>query len=452
MKSLKPLVFIIIFNLFTIPIITTSCSNSDDTDQGTEADDNDDQNDDNIASSPNILLIIADDMGFDATNGFSEGDQKPFTPHLDSIMNNGLTFTNFWVNPTCAPTRASIISGTYGNTTGVLEVGDALPPEHTVLQSYINQNTANKYATAVIGKWHIADTNNFNPENLGIDYYAGLLSGAANSYTSWDFTEDGVTTTETDYITKKFTDLSISWVQEQTQPWFLWLAYTAPHRPFHLPPSEMHSQGDLPNDNASIDANPLPYYLAAIEAMDYQIGELLNAMSPEKRNNTQIIFIGDNGTPGPVAQSPYTRFTAKGSMYEGGINTPMFISGPSTTRTGTDASLINGTDLYATIAGIAGVTIENIHDSKNFTSLLTEANLNFRDYIYAEVKDDNTNLNAWSIRNNTYKLIEYIDGSQEFYNLISDPYENIDLLENVLSSEEVNNKDALETELTTIRQ
>jgi len=379
----------------------------------------DDDNGNETPSSPNILFIIADDMGFDVTNGFPEGDQKPFTPHLDAIMNNGLTFTNFWVNPSCIPTRASIISGKYGINTGVLGLGDALSSEHTVLQSYINQNTSNAYATAVIGKWHIADSDSFNPETLGIDYYAGLISGSVNSYTSWGFTEDGITTTETEYATKKFTDVSIDWIQQQSQPWFLWLAYNAPHRPFHVPPAEMHNQGDLPDNPAAIDANPLPYYLAAIEAMDYQIGELLASLSPEELSNTQIIFIGDNGTPGQVAQFPYSRSTAKGSTYQGGVNVPMFIAGSKVTRTGIDTALINGTDLYATIASMAGVSVQEIHDSKNFEGLLSEPNPN-----------------------------------QEFYNLSIDPNENTNLLRNnnTLTTEEMIAKEVLEAQLINIRQ
>lgn len=403
-------------------------------------------------SEPNILLIIADDMGLDATNGYSEGSVKPNTPHLDSIMNAGLKFNNVWVNPTCSPTRGTIITGKYGHTTGVLTAGDDLTSDHTILPAYINEQTGNKYATGLVGKWHLALRNTFNPETLGIDYYAGLLSGATGSYTSWDLAEDGVVTTESTYITEKFTDLAKDWVTAQSKPWFLWLAYTAPHTPFHLPPDEMHSQGALPSDAASIDANPLPYYMASIEAMDYQIGKLLNGMSVAALSNTVIIFIGDNGTPGQVAQAPYSRTTAKGSIYQGGINVPMFISGPSVMRTGTEEALINGTDLFATIAGIAGVNVQTINDSHNFQSLFQTENQNIREYIYSEVKDDDSNKDDWCIRNSTYKLIEFKSGTQEFYNLISDPYESDNLISKGLSSAEATIKSNMEVAAAEIRK
>jgi arylsulfatase B len=132
-------------------------------------------------STPNILLIIADDLGKDAINGYQEGSIKPNTPNIDAIRNNGLLFTNFWVNPTCTPTRSSIITGKYGYRTGVKGVGDILNSSETVLQKYINNNTGNKYATAVVGKWHLSgNSTGFNPETFGIDYYAGLIRGAVD--------------------------------------------------------------------------------------------------------------------------------------------------------------------------------------------------------------------------------------------------------------------------------
>ncbi len=404
------------------------------------------------AVSPNILFIISDDMGLDATNGYSEGTLKPNTPQLDSIMNAGLRFTNIWVNPTCSPTRASIITGKYGVETGVLSPGDALNPQHTTLQAYINHETDNSYATAVVGKWHLAENTSFNPESLGIDYYAGLLSGGSNSFTSWNLTQDGVTTTESSYITEKFTDLAIDWVGDQEKPWFLWLAYTAPHTPFHLPPNEMHSQGALPTDAASINANPLPYYLAAIEAMDFQISRLLDAMDTETLANTVLVFLGDNGTPSKVVQAPYVRRKAKGSLYQGGVQVPLFVSGPTVTRTGTEDALLNGTDLFATIASMAGVSVETIYDSKNFKSLLETATPNFREYVYSEVKDEQSGTEGWCIRNAEYKLIEYVNGDQELYDMLLDPYETTNLLAGTPTSEANAALQTLEGAVVGIRQ
>lgn len=401
------------------------------------------------ANQPNILFIIADDLGKDALSGFTEGYTKPSTPNIDKFRTSGVTFTNNWVNPTCSPTRASMITGKYGYRTGVKDAGDILNSSENILHNYINQQTNNAYATAIIGKWHLSGngSNTFNPETLGMDYYAGLINGGVSDYNQWRLTNNGASTTETSYITEKFTDLSINWVQQQTKPWFLWLAYTAPHTPFHLPPSKMHSLGNLPEYSNSEE--PLPYYLAAIEAMDYQIGRLLQSIPEEELIKTVVIFIGDNGTPETVAQAPYTKKTAKGSLYQGGINTPLIISGAHVNRFGvTDANLITGTDMFATIADLAGIPVTTINDSKSFKSLLQSAGTH-RDFQYSEA--DNGTTNYWVISNGSYKLFTYANGAQELYHLISDPYETDNLLKRTLSTSVEMEKQSLESELIKIR-
>jgi arylsulfatase B len=399
-------------------------------------------------SSPNILLIIADDLGKDAINGYQEGSIKPNTPTIDAIRNNGLLFSNFWVNPTCTPTRASIITGKYGYHTGVKGVGEVLSSSETVVQKYINDKANNKYATAVVGKWHLSGNNaSFNPESFGIDYYAGLIRGAVDNYYQWQLTEDGATSLETNYITEKFTDLAINWLNNQSKPWFLWLAYNAPHTPFHVPPSNMHSQSALPEYTAGMDATP--YYMAAIEAMDFQIRRLIDSLPEDERENTVIIFIGDNGTPNQVAQSPYSSSTVKNTLYQGGINVPMFISGNGISRTGTDNNILTGTDLFTTIAQIAGVDLNEYHDSKGFKNLFSQSS-GIRNFQYSELKDDSAE--SWTISNGTYKLLIKNTGSEEMYHLTNDPYEQNNLLNGTLTTTEQNAKLQLETELSNIRQ
>ncbi|MFT7149749.1 MAG: arylsulfatase B [Nonlabens sp.] len=397
----------------------------------------------------NILLIIADDLGLDALNGYSEGSIKPNTPNLDDLAASGLVFNNFWTNSVCSPTRSTILTGKYGFSTGVRSQGDEISSSETSLQSYINQS--NEYATAVVGKWHLSGNRfSLNPEDMGIDYYAGLYSGAVGNYYNWNLTEDGVATAQTEYATTKFTDLAIDWVAAQTKPWFLWLAYNAPHTPFHAPPASMHSQGDLATDQASVNADPMLYYMASIEAMDFQIGRLLSSLSTTERANTVILFMGDNGTPTQVSQTPYGRGKAKGTMYQGGVNTPMIIGGKGVSRTGIDNNLINSTDLFATIASLSGVNVAEINDSKDISPLLTSSVENFRDYTYAEYNDGTAD--EWTIRNTDYKLIVNTDGSQELYFLGDDPYENENLLSNTLSTQAQAAKDLLETKLVEIRQ
>lgn len=398
-------------------------------------------------TSPNILFIIADDLGKDAIKGYLEGTIKPNTPRIDAIRNSGLTFNNLWVYPTCTPTRSSIITGKYGYRTGVKWAGDELSPTETTLQKHIKDGTNNTYTTAIIGKWHLSGSNaTVNPESFGIDYYSGLIRGAVNDYYQWQLTEDGISKTETGYTSEVFTDLSINWINQQTKPWFLWLAYNAPHTPFHAPPTNMHTQGPLAPYTSGSD--PIPYYMAAIEAMDFQIGRLIDNIPDDELQNTVIIFIGDNGTPSDVAQSPYTSSTVKGTLFQGGINVPLFVAGKNVTRIGNDDNLISSTDLFATIAQIAGSGTSVINDGISFKSLLTSSSI-LRNFQYSEMNDGN--IDAWTISNGRYKLTENSNSNKELYDLISDPYETNNLLNSNLTSAANAAKTNLEVELAKIR-
>ena len=264
-----------------------------------------------IRNKPNILLIIADDLGVDGTPNYTIGDIKPKMPHLERLAAKGLTFDNFWANPLCSPTRATIFTGKYGYHTGVLNATTAgqISASETSLHKFLDDRDAG-YSHALIGKWHLGKDPDL-PERMGVGYYAGLLTGGAKSYYNWTFTENGTQKKRTDYITTVFTDLAINWIKEQDSPWFCWLAYTAPHTPLHLPPDSMHSQGNLSKDQSAIDANPLPYYIGMIESLDFEIGRLLTSLSEEELDNTIILFIGDNGAIRKVLQSPYKEESRK---------------------------------------------------------------------------------------------------------------------------------------------
>jgi len=380
-------------------------------------------------TSPNILLIIGDDIGIDPFNGFANfGTQKAKTPTLDKLAKDGLFFTQVYANPLCSPTRATILSGQYGFRTGVIRLPTAntggMPLSTTSIQQYIEQKTSNKYADAVIGKWHLSDNTNggaSNPNNMGVDYFAGFMGGEVTDYYKWQKVINGQTANSTVYTTTDFTDESINWIKKQTKPWFLWLAHNAAHTPFHVPPSSLITSTPT-NTNSS-------KYLSSIEAMDSEINRLMQNIPKAQLDNTIIIFLGDNGTPESVAQSPFTRETAKSSLFEGGIRVPMIISGKGVTRKGIDASLINTTDLFATIADLAGTGTTSYQDSKSFKSLFTEATGFDRDFVYAEI-DHTMNpdtKNGAMLRDKQYKYIKTKSGAEYLFDLTKDESEQKNL-------------------------
>ena len=395
------------------------------------------------AQSPNILLIIADDLGVDAFNGYDLGSFNPITPHLDSLRNSGLTFTNAWASSVCTPTRAGIMSGKYGSKNGVKTTPGNLDTTHISLLNALKDSSAS-YSSAVIGKWHIAMPSNLqHPIWHGADHYMGVIEGSVSAYDNWNKTENNSMSNCTEYVTSYFTDDAINWISNQNNPWFLWLAHVAPHTPLHVPPSQMYSQ---PNTNT-----PLKKYMAMIESIDYEVGRLLDSISPAELANTTILFIGDNGTPHNLLQD-YPSQHGKQTLYQGGIHVPMFVSGNGVSRTGeTENALIHVVDIYATILALTGSDLPGgIYNSLSFEHLLSSSTLPKRQYNFTELDSNQTNINiqGHTIRNNDYKLIEYHNGVQEMYNLITDPLETTDLLLGTLSAQEQAIKLEFENEAT----
>ena len=397
-----------------------------------------------IVTKPNILLIISDDQGQDSSAQYSLSSDVPNTPVLNGLADAGLIFENAWVNPVCSPTRAGLITGRYGVRTTVLEPSDVLPSTEIILQAFMkNDASTSEYNSAMVGKWHLGGGDS-GPNDMGLSHFAGITGGGVGSYTNWNLNINGTSTTNTNYVTSELVDQSISWIDDQTTPWFLWLSFNAPHTPFHLPPVDLHDR-TLSADQVDIDADPRPYYLAAIEAMDTEIGRLLGSMTAQERADTIIIYVGDNGTPGAARDRSANIRGGKGRLNEGGIRVPMFASGAGVTRLGErEAAIVNNTDFFMTIAQLAGNTSTSQNDSQSFAEFLTNSSATYRDHTYSE------NLGGWTIRNSQYKLIELTDGSQTLYDLVGDPTEQDDLL---IGSTDVNAiLSELESAATVIRQ
>ncbi|MCV6606384.1 MAG: sulfatase-like hydrolase/transferase, partial [Porticoccaceae bacterium] len=349
---------------------------------------------------PNILLIISDDQGLDSSAQYDLSMDPPNTPTLNALAEDGLVFDNFWATPGCTPTRSSIITGKYGVNTGVTAIGDTLPDDEVTLHSFLANDAATAtYASALVGKWHLGGGNapDSDPNDRGIPHFAGLLGGGLSDYSRWNLTVNGQTATSTAYNTTELTDQAIDWLQSQSGPGFLWLAYVAPHAPFHLPPSDLHS-ASLSGSDTDIASNSRDYYLASIEAMDNEIGRLLDSMSQQQRDNTIILYLGDNGSPARVTDSLVYSNGSKGSLSEGGVRVPLVVSGAAVSRQNQrEDALVNSTDLFATITELAGSSTTAIHDSQSFVGLLSDASSASREYIYADFDSDQ--LSGWAIRN-----------------------------------------------------
>ena len=376
------------------------------------------------ARPPNILFYILDDVGLEPMPQYPElGMPKAVTPTMDALAESGIVFDNVWVNPMCGPTRATLVTGQYGIHSGFGNGPRArLTDRHVSLQSYLEENAPVDYATGAFGKWHV----NENPNELGVEYYAGLLGniGRQNSYyAEWTFTENGKQTQRTDYATTVTTDYAINWIEQQNGgPWFAWIAHQSPHGPFHTPPEGMYTSGAGRSDLSNVEN-----YIAMLESVDQELARVLDSLDPEERAATTVIVLGDNGTPGPVM--PGSRGRAKGSVYQGGVHVPMIVSGYRVSRSGErEDALVNGTDMFATIAELAGAEVGTYKNSISQLGLFSDDIPGPRGYAYTE---DDVGRGAdgmtWTVRNDRYKLISSA-GAEELYDLRSDPREQTNLL------------------------
>lgn len=389
------------------------------------------------AGQESVLLIIADDLGTDSLSGFNgtSGLSLPPTPTLDGLRSEGIAFQRCYAYPTCSPTRAAIMTGRHAFRTGVtsptnnqLQPNDFTLPEALLASGQIGERLA------CIGKWHLGNDPDSPNEIGGWPYFSGSLRGGLPSYFNWMKVVDGISQTSTTYATTDNVNDAVAWIQSQgSEPWFLWLAFNAPHTPLHRPPLDLHDYDTLAESAAT---NSRDHYEAMVQAMDTEMARLLNAVDLAK---TTLIFIGDNGTPGAVIQSPFSRTHAKDSIYEGGVRVPMIVAGSAVNaslRGSTYQGLLHICDLYSTILELFGADpakvcpSEWVLDSRSFLPLLeTGTHERHPGEIFC-FRDNPNNAGAIdrAIVGNEYKYVLFADGSEAFFKVDDDPRELDNLL------------------------
>jgi len=245
----------------------------------------------------NVLLIIADDMGVDSHSLYNSAPlaELPPTPNIDHLQASGVLFRNAYAHPMCSPTRATILTGRHpfrhGVTTAVTANDGQLMAGEFTLPRAFDENDHLGYSLAHFGNWHLTIGNNAanDPANIGgWPHFAGSLNGGltggnggGGTYEAWTKTIDGVTgvaNSTTTYATTDTTNDAINWIAAQgNAPWFTWVAYNAPHTPFHKPPNELHTYDTTVGNWATlpINSNQRSHFNAAIQALDTEISRLL---------------------------------------------------------------------------------------------------------------------------------------------------------------------------------
>lgn len=428
------------------------------------------------AHERNILLIIADDLGLEASTlypGTLRRETDPpavATPNLAALARRGALFKNAWANPSCSPTRATILTGRYGFRTGM---GWPIPPrgarrpvpplsieERTLPETFAASAEGRRYAMALVGKWHLSSSR-ADPVRYGWPDFVGpdpsREPGAIQNYFHWRKVVDGAVRMSRTYATTDMVDEALRRIRaagEQDRPYLIWLALNAVHAPVHRPPDHLHARGDLPEAGAPRRS----YYDAMVEALDRELGRLLREVDLA---DTTVIFMGDNGTPRDIIASPYDRRHGKLSLYEDGIRVPLLIAGAAVAAPGRIVDgLAQGVDLYPTILELAGidpgsaVPPETAIDGVSLLPYLTRADaLPVRDTAYSEqfVLGDYQNRFERAVRDQRFKYIERAPGlgvpEREFFDLALDPHERSNLLAGTLGRAERAEVDRLQRRL-----
>jgi arylsulfatase A-like enzyme len=312
------------------------------------------------AAATNVLLILLDDVGEEKIGAYGRALAPP-TPNIDALAAGGIRFENAYSSPMCTSTRAEVLTGRLARRTGM---GDWIPAGSTVqlsTEAYLLPEALRRaptpVSTAAIGKWHLAggqvEDDVTHPTRSGFDLFTGTMTNVV-SYFGWPRVEDGVQSTVKSYLTTTTTDDALQVISTRPEPFFVYLAYNASHEPFHVPPSDLHTQGV--NGSASVPEK----HGAMTEALDHEIGRLLAGIDPEVLARTTVIVAADNGT---TIEASTEGVPGKGTVYEAGVNIPLVIHGPLVASPGSVCEArVHLTDLYPTIAEIFEAPLQVLPD------------------------------------------------------------------------------------------
>jgi arylsulfatase A-like enzyme len=387
-------------------------------------------------AKPNLLLIVSDDQGY-ADTGFNGSKDIP-TPNLDRLAKSGVRCTSGYVTHAfCSPTRAALLTGRYQQRFGhefnpvydPLDAQEGLPLTERLLPEFLKDAG---YVTGWIGKWHLGASPAHTPRSRGFTETFGFIGGG-HQYWNWRTNQhqytlplerNGLPVEVTNHLTTVFGEQAAAFVKRHAQaPWFLYLAFNAPHTPLQPTPERLARFAHLTPTNRA-------KYAAQVSLMDDAVGAVLEAVQQSgQTSRTLVFFFSDNGGPdsnGSV-NTPLRGF--KGQLYEGGVRVPFVVNWPSRLPAGKDYTApVSSLDVFATALAVAGVPkpTDRQYDGVNLVPFLAGETQGVpHDRLCWRMGGDQ----RWAIREGDWKLVRSKGKPDELYHLATDLSEKQDLAE-----------------------
>lgn len=392
---------------------------------------------------PNVVVILADDLG--AGDLACCGAKDMQTPHLDALFAAGMRGSNFYANScVCSPTRAALLTGRYPDLVGVPGVIRTMPhdswgylaPDAVLLPKLLKEAG---YRTGIVGKWHLGLEAPNLPNERGFDHFHGFLGDMMDDYTNHRRHGNNYLRLNDKEIDPKghATDLFTTWAceflkeQKPERPFFLYLAYNAPHAPIQ-PPAEWLEK--VQKRQPGVDPKRAKL-VALIEHLDDGVGKVLATLKESGLDrNTLVIFTSDNGGQLDLGASNGPIRGTKGSMYEGGLKEPMAAVWPERIKAGSQSERVCLTmDIFPTVLEAAGVPVRHEIDGISFLpTLLGKEEAGPERTLFFTRREGGVAYGGKTIdavRKGDWKLLQNSPfGPQELYNLRRDPQEKENLL------------------------
>lgn len=390
------------------------------------------------APRPNIVFIVADDMGYADIS--CNGRRDYATPNIDRIAAQGARFTQAYANsPVCTASRVAIITGRYQlrlpigleePLTGSSKPGIGLPPDHPTLPSLLK--TAG-YGTTLVGKWHLGNLPAFGPLKSGYDHFYGYRGGAVDYFRHTgmdgkpDLWDGDQPVAQAGYLTTLLGDRAVEVIEaygRSRQPFLLSLHFSAPHWPWEGPDDEAEAQRLGGRNLRHYDGGSRETYQRMVQALDRQVGRVLDALAHQGlARDTIVIFTSDNGGERFADTWPFNG--RKTELLEGGLRIPALISWPARIAAGVVSEQVTANmDWLPTLLAAAGAAPDAAYppDGINLLPQLTEGAAPVERRLFWRYKA------LWqrAARIGDWKYLK-IQGDTFLFNVADDPMERANL-------------------------